>query len=553
MSNMVNTPYNVGHASLSPCAGMGDVVNFTIYYGSGEVKLNEYGSVDMSGFSHYEVAIPAPERRSIGWVHEWMRGTFGTDPETYDVSVQVLEWKGIWVMKSVNRSKEWKHWVRDTLMQNAPLYMFVQFTYKEMSAALALGDLQVEDESPGGGREEVGAIAEPEVGDVGGAMDVLGDYISGQADEGEVREEIVHGMERDDQLALTEEAEIEDGEDEEGEDEESDSGEEEDESNDPVPAAWKHDFREQFSGQTGGTQPWEYRQNEVVEGAMYRNKEAVKKAVDLWGMSTQREFRTKTTSREQYHVVCVEPDCDGSVHASIGKYEVQWVIRRVVQHGCMRDGVLGQHRNLTSSLIASLFYREIVENVTIQTKFIQSAVRSQYQYRISYHKAWRAKQKALEMRFGTFLDSYHNLPSLLQTLKERNHGTYVDIVALDDETFAPGQKVLLRAFFAFGACIRAFPYCRPVLCVDGTFLTGKFRGQILTAIGVDGNNQLVPIAMAFVEGENYDSWLWFFQQLKLGVVMDRPNVCLIHDRHPGILKAVKQLRTSSFNHDDPIV
>jgi hypothetical protein len=248
--------------------------------------------------------------------------------------------------------------------------VFVQFTYKEMSAALALGDLQVEDESPGGGREEVGAIAESEVGDVGGAMDVLGDYISGQADEGEVREEIVHGMKRDDQLALTEEAEIEDGDDEEGEDEESDSGEEEDELNDPVPTAWKHDFREQFSGQTGGTQPWEYRQNEVVEGAMYRNKEAVKKAVHLWGMSTQREFRTKTTSREQYHVVCVEPDYDGSVHASIGKYEVQWVIRRVVQHGCMRDGVLGQHHNLTTSLIASFFYREIVENVTIQTKFI---------------------------------------------------------------------------------------------------------------------------------------------------------------------------------------
>ena len=58
--------------------------------------------------------------------------------------------------------------------------------------------------------------------------------------------------------------------------------------------------------------------------------------------------------------------------------------------------------------------------------------------------------------------------------------------------------------------------------------------------------------MAFVEGENYDSWLWFFQQLKVGVVMDCPNVCIIHDRYPGILKAVKQLQTSRFNEDDPI-
>jgi hypothetical protein len=29
---------------------------------------------------------------------------------------------------------------------------------------------------------------------------------------------------------------------------------------------------------------------------------------------------------------------------------------------------------------------------------------------------------------------------------------------------------------------------------------------MLTAIGVDGNNQLLPIAFAFVESENKDSW-----------------------------------------------
>ena len=69
-------------------------------------------------------------------------------------------------------------------------------------------------------------------------------------------------------------------------------------------------------------------------------------------------------------------------------------------------------------------------------------------------------------------------------------------------------------------------------------LTGKFNVQILTVVRVDGNNQIVPVAMAFVEGENYLSWLWFFQQLKIGVVKDRPNVCVIHDRHVGILKVV---------------
>ena len=81
-----------------------------------------------------------------------------------------------------------------------------------------------------------------------------------------------------------------------------------------------------------------------------------------------------------------------------------------------------------------------------------------------------------------------------------------------------------------------------MLCVDGTFLTGKYKGQILTAIGVDGNQQIVPIAFAFVEYENYESWLFFLRELKKGVVEDRPNVCILHDRHPGMLKAIKALQ-----------
>ena len=71
-------------------------------------------------------------------------------------------------------------------------------------------------------------------------------------------------------------------------------------------------------------------------------------------------------------------------------------------------------------------------------------------------------------------------------------------------------------FFSFAICIESFRHCRPVLYIDGTFLTGKYKGQILAAIGVDGNQHIVPIAFAFVECENYESWLFFPRELKRG-------------------------------------
>ena len=49
-------------------------------------------------------------------------------------------------------------------------------------------------------------------------------------------------------------------------------------------------------------------------------------------------------------------------------------------------------------------------------------------------------------------------------------------------------------------------YCLRVLYIDGTFLTGRYKGTILIAIGVNCNKQLVPIAFAFVENENTESW-----------------------------------------------
>ena len=51
----------------------------------------------------------------------------------------------------------------------------------------------------------------------------------------------------------------------------------------------------------------------------------------------------------------------------------------------------------------------------------------------------------------------------------------------------------------------------------------------------------MPLAFAFVESENIDCWTWFFRQLKIAVVQDTPNVCILHDMHAGILSAIKTL------------
>nr|CAE01945.2 OSJNBa0073L13.8 [Oryza sativa Japonica Group] len=143
------------------------------------------------------------------------------------------------------------------------------------------------------------------------------------------------------------------------------------------------------------------------------------------------------------------------------------------------------------------------------------------------------------MRFGTYEDSYHNLPPLLEVMQARNPGTHMAIL---DEVNEYGENVLRRAFWSFGCMIEAFRNCIPLLCVDGTFMTGKYRGTILTAIGVDADSHVVPVVFAFVESENTSSWLWFLRHIKMCVVENRPNVCVLHDRHAGLLSAIQKLQ-----------
>jgi transposase-like protein len=81
--------------------------------------------------------------------------------------------------------------------------------------------------------------------------------------------------------------------------------------------------------------------------------------------------------------------------------------------------------------------------------------------------------------------------------------------------------------------------------MDGAFLIGKYKGTILTMVAADGNNQLLPLAIAFAEGGNGDSWYWFLERLKQMVVKEVPNLCVIHNRHKGILPAMNDIKEGS--------
>ena len=82
--------------------------------------------------------------------------------------------------------------------------------------------------------------------------------------------------------------------------------------------------------------------------------------------------------------------------------------------------------------------------------------------------------------------------------------------------------------------------------LDGTHIKTTYKGQILTAVGVDPNNCMYPIAYAVVEAENHNSWWWFLKLLGEDLALDSGlGWTLISDRQKGLLNVVASLLPST--------
>nr|GEU35777.1 transposase, MuDR, MULE transposase domain protein [Tanacetum cinerariifolium] len=75
---------------------------------------------------------------------------------------------------------------------------------------------------------------------------------------------------------------------------------------------------------------------------------------------------------------------------------------------------------------------------------------------------------------------------------------------------------------------------------------GSNKGTNLVAVGMDGNNQILTIAMGVTQGETGASWTWFMNRLK-DCIGEVPNLCIISDRHPTIILTCKTVFNNSFH------
>jgi hypothetical protein len=240
-------------------------------------------------------------------------------------------------------------------------------------------------------------------------------------------------------------------------------------------------------------------------GMVFSDVKELRAAIAMYRVRNRRQLKKKRNNNIRVEVGC-RSKCKWKLIATKHtKRDGSFVVTKLFdKRKCER---VWEVQELTAPMIAEEYLDEIRDNENLSLKSFAKKVQKQCNMRPNRFKLARAKLACLKKIRGDEIAQYGQLWDYAQELRTQNPGSKFIL-----KTIGPVFSCL---YMCIDACKRGWlKGCRPIICLDGTHIKTKFGGQLLTAIGVDGNDQIYPIAWAIVEVECYNSWKWFLTTLK---------------------------------------
>ncbi|XP_073153139.1 uncharacterized protein [Henckelia pumila] len=258
----------------------------------------------------------------------------------------------------------------------------------------------------------------------------------------------------------------------------------------------------------------------------------------------RREYRVIISTRILWKVQCRNDSsaakCRWGLRASFKNKTGYWKITRYGgPHTCISINVDIDHYNLNSDMVAETLLGIVSCDPSYEIKYIMDTVKDKYGYKISYTKVWLSLKRVVEIVYGTWESSVQLLPKYMCALCKYNPRIVVEWKHIRSNK--ESMKTLNYVFWALRPSIDGFCHYRKIIIVDGTHLYTKYKHKIMIAVTLNANNQVQPLAFAIVDEERMDSWKWFLENVGQYVVCGEIGVCLISDRHKGIVRAAEDL------------
>ncbi|XP_058784134.1 uncharacterized protein LOC131658902 [Vicia villosa] len=268
-------------------------------------------------------------------------------------------------------------------------------------------------------------------------------------------------------------------------------------------------------------------------GMMFKDKVQIKDAIREFALEKNKSLVIKKNDKRRVVIKCIE-GCPFHIRFSMRSTNKFWkVVSFIDQHNCHRTA---KNRQATTQWLARKFVDTLRHTPEMKSKELVAECLQIWGVKLSSHQAYRAKRKIIELIQGAGREQFNHLRSYAEELLKSNPNSPVIIKCVDSDA----GPVFERIYVCLEACKAAFATtCRPLIGLDACFLKGDYGGQLIGAIGKDGNNKIYPIAYVVVEAETKDSWMWF-----LNLLLDDLNSVqqmdygFIFDQQKGLVPAI---------------
>lgn len=224
----------------------------------------------------------------------------------------------------------------------------------------------------------------------------------------------------------------------------------------------------------------------IFVGKVFKDRDILKDSLSIYALKNDFQFKISRSSPKQLHLVCISSSCSWHLRSSKRKHDDVFVVRKYCRdHTCNVDERYGDKRQATQSVIAKIIKKAYLRKKREYTPGdIAFDMQFNYGADITYQKAWRAKEMAIEMIRGSPFASYSLLPSICHMVCHTNPGS-VFVIKRNGPRFQ-------YLFLALRASIQGWNHCRPVVVVDATFLKTCYNGTLISASTYDPAGKKFP-------------------------------------------------------------
>ncbi|KAL8537357.1 hypothetical protein ACS0TY_012489 [Phlomoides rotata] len=267
-------------------------------------------------------------------------------------------------------------------------------------------------------------------------------------------------------------------------------------------------------------------------GQIFSSKKEFKFAVQSHAIQTKRSIVFPKNDARRIYAKCHAKTCEWNIHCLKMANEFSFQIRSMNdKHTCAPSQKV---KNLTSTWLCEKFMQRFVSDGGRDMSGFLIDANYDTGVQVTRVQCYRARSKALKKIEGNSDAQYSKLWAYAEELRKTNPGSTIILGTEVDN----GVTRFSRMYICWDALKRGFiGGCRPILGVDGCWLKGKHGGNLLTAIGVDGNNNMFPIAYAVVDKENGEIWEWFLTILKADLLIEVDKFTFMSDKQKGLNQA----------------